>query len=93
MEYLRNLKPLPQGIDGILDAVAKLSMILGPDWHFNSEESHVSWRFRETEEFPVAVDFTDPVSVCTACGFWDTGLNPTQQWRQFEAASGEIGLA
>jgi hypothetical protein len=30
---------------------------------------------------------------CTARGFWDTGLNPTQQWQQFEVASAEIGLA
>jgi len=30
---------------------------------------------------------------CTACGFWDTGLNPTQRRQQFEAASGGIGLA
>jgi hypothetical protein len=30
---------------------------------------------------------------CTGCGFWDTGLKPTQRWRQFEAASAEIGLA
>ena len=32
-------------------------------------------------------------STCTACGFWDTGLNPTQRRQQFEAASGGIGLA
>src|SRR4051812_47548485 len=31
--------------------------------------------------------------LCTACGFWDTGLNPTQRWQQFEVASAEIGLA
>jgi hypothetical protein len=30
---------------------------------------------------------------CTACGFWDTGLNPTQRWQEFEVASAEIGLA
>jgi hypothetical protein len=24
---------------------------------------------------------------CTACGFWDTGLNPTRRWRPIEAAS------
>jgi hypothetical protein len=30
---------------------------------------------------------------CIVWCFWDTGLNPAQQWRQFEAASGEIGLA
>jgi hypothetical protein len=30
---------------------------------------------------------------CTACGFWDTGLNPTRRRQQFEAASGGIGLA
>ena len=30
---------------------------------------------------------------CTACSFWDTGLHPTRRWQQFEAASGEIGLA
>ena len=28
---------------------------------------------------------------CTACGFWDTGLNPTQRWQQFEVASAELG--
>jgi hypothetical protein len=31
--------------------------------------------------------------ICSACGFWDTGLNPTQRWQQFEVASAEIGLA
>ena len=31
--------------------------------------------------------------VCTACGFWDTELNPTQRRQEFEAASGGIGLA
>ena len=31
--------------------------------------------------------------VCTACGFWATGLKPTQRWRRFEAASAEIELA
>ena len=31
-------------------------------------------------------------SQCTACGFWDTGLNPTQRRRQFEAVCGGIGL-
>ena len=35
----------------------------------------------------------DIISPCTACGFWDTGLNPTQRRQQFEAASGGIGLA
>jgi hypothetical protein len=30
---------------------------------------------------------------CTARGFWDTGLKPTQRGRHFEAASDEIGLA
>jgi tetratricopeptide (TPR) repeat protein len=30
---------------------------------------------------------------CTACGFWDTRLNPTQRRQQFEASSAEIGLA
>ena len=32
-------------------------------------------------------------AVCTALGFWDTGLNPTPRWQRFEVASGEIGLA
>jgi GTP cyclohydrolase II len=32
-------------------------------------------------------------SACTACGFWDTGLKPTQRRQRFEAASGGIGLA
>ena len=31
--------------------------------------------------------------VNTACGFWDTRLNPTQRRQQFEASSAEIGLA
>jgi hypothetical protein len=63
MEIPVNLECIPKGIGGLLQVVAKLSVILGPDWHFNSEESHVSWRFQETEDFPVAIDFTDPVSV------------------------------
>ena len=25
---------------------------------------------------------------CTACSFWDTGLNPTPPWRRVEVASG-----
>ena len=37
-------------------------------------------------------EFPSP-TYCTARGFWDTGLNPTQRRQQFEAASGGIGLA
>ena len=33
------------------------------------------------------------VDACTACGFWDTGLKPTQRRQQFEAACGGTGLA
>ena len=29
----------------------------------------------------------DPARTCSGCGFWDTGLNPMQQWQQFEVAS------
>ena len=48
--------------------------------------------------FRLALDLIVGVPVlgalwCTACGFWDTGLNPTQRWQEFEVASAEIGLA
>ena len=27
------------------------------------------------------------ITKCTACSFWDTGLNPTPPWRRVEVAS------
>jgi hypothetical protein len=27
------------------------------------------------------------IKVCTACSFWDTGLNPMPPWRRVEVAS------
>ena len=34
-----------------------------------------------------------PSQIVYRLRFWDTGLNPMQQWQQFEVASAEIGLA
>ena len=67
-------------------------------WLVNDKRVERIWR-REGLKVPAKQPkrgrlwLNDGSCICTACGFWDTGLNPTQRRQQFEAASGGIGLA
>ena len=46
-----------------------------------------TWRTRHGPGYVYVLEASAALLLCTACSFWDTGLNATPPWRRVEVAS------